>query len=367
MTTLKKTLFPMLLIIALLAYPGAVFAQDTSPAYTGEDISMADELTQEWYDEMYLSAQNYVIEPGTVVGNALRVKGQETLGEIEVSVMRAMEDSSLEDSDMISTDGRINIILLGIDARPGQKTGRSDCMILCSVDVNTAEIRMISFMRDMYVNIPGRNANRLNTPFFFGGADLLNETLKQNFGIGFDHYIAVNFSVLADLIDQLGGLDILIEDNYFKDRVNAVLKMDNKELGIPIETDLLKETGLLHLDGRQSQAYARFRFGAKSGGDFGRTGRQREVIMKIFDKVTKLSVAQMIQLAMNNIDKVSTDLTLPNLIELAPAALRLKGASFLEMRVPDDGQFISQTVNGMAVLVPKSTAINNAIRDFLTN
>lgn len=352
------------LLAALLLFTCA-FADTVSPAFTGEVVEIADELTQEWYDEMYDITANYVVEPGVRVGNALRIKGQETLDEVEIEVMNVMEGISLDENDMISSEGMINIILLGIDARPRQLTGRSDCMILCSVDTNKKTIKMISFMRDMYVNIPNHAANRLNTAFYYEGPELLKETLKKNFGVTFDHYIAVNYSILADLIDQLGGLEINVEDDFFMDRINAVIKMDNKELGNEIESGLVEAPGVQILNGQQAQAYARFRYGAKSGGDFGRTGRQREVIMKIFEKVVELPATSMIGLAVANLDNVSTDLTLPDLVKLAPTVLALKDAEFEELRVPGDGEFQSQTVNGMSVLVPDTNRIVKSIKAFL--
>lgn len=327
----------------------------------------ADEAAQDWYDQLYAQAEAYVPEPGVVTGSALLVKGQETLDETEIEVMLALESVELDENDMISSEGKINILLLGVDARPTQSTGRSDAMILCSVDTNTGTIKMISFMRDMYVQIPEHNPNRLNTAYYWGGPDLLFATLKKNFGVTVDHYVAVDFSVLGSLIDQLGGLEIDIEDEYFVDRVNAVIENDNKVLGIDPKDGFVEKPGLQLLTGKQAQAYARFRYGAKSGGDYARTGRQREVLMKIFDKVTQLSVGDIVSLAMKNIEYVDTDLTLVDLAKLAPVALQLKDATFEELRVPSDGYFSNKTINGMSVLLPDYNRIVDQIREFMAD
>lgn len=326
---------------------------------------MDDDAAQDWYDELYAQAEAYVPEPGVMEGDALRVKGQNTLGEVEVEVLLALESTQMDENEMISSEGRINILLLGVDARPGQSTGRSDAMILCSVDVESGSIKMISFMRDMYVSIPQHNPNRLNTAYYWGGPDLLFETLADNFGVTVDHYVAVDFSILGSLIDQLGGLEINIEDDYFVDRINAVIENDNMVLGINPKDGFVKEPGLQTLTGKQAQAYARFRYGAKSGGDYARTGRQREVLMKIFDKVTQLSITEMVDLAMANIDSVDTDMTLVDMIKLAPVALQLKNATFEELRVPADGYFQAKTISGMSVLLPEYDRIIEQIREFL--
>ncbi|MDO4741192.1 MAG: LCP family protein [Eubacteriales bacterium] len=330
-----------------------------------EALEMTDEMTQDWYDDLFAQVVSDEIEPGVVVGRALRVKGQESLSETEAEVMLTLENVQLNENDMISSEGKVNIMLLGVDARPGQSLGRSDAMILCSIDVETNTIKLISFMRDMYVQIPDHNPNRLNTAYYWGGEELLFRTLKANFGVTADHFVAVDFSVLGSLIDQLGGLEIEIEDQYFVDRVNAVIENDNKVLGIATNDGFVKEPGLQTLTGKQAQAYARFRYGSKSGGDYARTGRQREVLMKIFDKVTQLSVGEMVELAMANIGSVDTNMTLVDIAKLAPLALQLKDATFEELRVPADGYYEAKTIKGMAVLLPDYDRINAQIRAFL--
>ncbi len=256
-----------------------------------------------------------------------------------------------------------NILLLGIDARPGETTGRSDTMIILTVDADQNVIRMVSLMRDLYVEIPGRKNNRLNAAYVLGGAELLMQTIERNFGIHVDHYVAVNFSMLADLIDQLGGLELNVESDYYKDRINAVIKCDNKVLGIDVNDGLLEGAGLQQMTGKQAQAYARYRYGTADG-DFGRTQRQREVILKILEKLRGLSLVQLFRLAGDNINHVYTNLTLDEIIELAPAALQLQGAEVKQLRIPVDGGYSSKTVSGMAVLMPDRNKNIQALVDF---
>ena len=333
----------------------------------GEEAALSDNEAQDWYDEMYARMSRYVAPRGTVEGTALRCTGQETLTEVEVEILLALEGAQMDVSDLIPNEGRMNILLLGIDARPGQKTGRSDSMILVSVDLTTNHIRLVSFMRDLYVQIPGFGPNRLNAAYINGGFDMLNAALSTNFGITAEHYVAVDFSMLSSLIDQLGGLEINVQDQYFVDRINAVIAQDNKVLGLDKDDGKLSGPGLQLLTGKQAQAYARFRYGAKSGGDFGRTGRQREVIMKIFEKVQALSVLELAEMAARNIDYVKTDLTLVDLIRLVPTVLGLKNATFSELRVPSDGKFTNQTIYGMAVLVPDIKRIVAELREFFAD
>ena len=318
-------------------------------------------------------------------------------------------------------DGQMNILLLGIDARPGQESGRSDTMILLTVDANQKTVKLTSFMRDLYVEIPGYKNNRLNAAYRFGGpellfetlkenfgievdqyvtvnftmmADLVNqigglelyveipgyknnrlnaayrfggpellfETLKENFGIEVDQYVTVNFTMMADLVNQIGGLELDVESDYIRDRINAVIKMDNKALGIDIDTDLLSSSGVQTLNGKQVQAFARWRTGSS---DFERTQRQREVIVAILEKLkNEFSLMQLMRLAATNFDNVYTNMSLATIMQLAPALFELDLSSIEQLRIPVDGAYKNQTVSGMAVLVPDRDKNIAAINEF---
>ena len=291
-----------------------------------------------------------------------------------------LEEILLEDGDQIefhdaemsesleASIAKVNelrhILLLGIDARPGQTTGRTDTMIILTVDTDNQKIKLMSLMRDIIVAIPGRENNRLNAAYYFGGADLLLQTIENNFGIHIEHYVGVNFSLLADLIDQIGGLTLTVESEYYMDRINAVIKEDNKVLGLNENDGLLTQAGEQLMTGKQAQAYARYRYGT-SDGDFGRTARQREVITKIFHRLTEMSLVELSTLAMTNINNVVTNLTLQDIMLLAPAMLSLKDAEIEELRLPVDGGYKFQTVRGMSVIVPDRTKTMEAIANFL--
>lgn len=259
-------------------------------------------------------------------------------------------------------DGQMNILLLGIDARPGQESGRSDTMILLTVDANQKTVKLTSFMRDLYVEIPGYKNNRLNAAYRFGGPELLFETLKENFGIEVDQYVTVNFTMMADLVNQIGGLELDVESDYIRDRINAVIKMDNKALGIDIDTDLLSSSGVQTLNGKQVQAFARWRTGSS---DFERTQRQREVIVAILEKLkNEFSLMQLMRLAATNFDNVYTNMSLATIMQLAPALFELDLSSIEQLRIPVDGAYKNQTVSGMAVLMPDRDKNIAAINEF---
>ncbi|NLG25158.1 MAG: LCP family protein, partial [Clostridiales bacterium] len=191
------------------------------------------------------------------------------------------------------------------------------------------------------------------------------------FGVSIDYYVAVNFSLLADLIDQIGGLEIDIKSKTEMKYVNLVIKEDNVVLkkaypkqGIKTNDNLLTKTGPQLLNGRQAQAYARYRKGTS---DFERTERQRSVVLKAMEVVGRMSMIDIGKLALANLDKVSTNLTLSDIMVLAPAALQLKDAEVRQLRLPIDGGYQSKTISGMSVLVPNRSKTVKALTNFLLN
>lgn len=275
-----------------------------------------------------------------------------------------------DDVDSFMTEKRAqvsemrNLLLIGLDARPGEQTGRSDTMIIVTLDPEGNTIKLASIMRDLYVEIPGHKNNRINAAYVFGGPELLMETIEVNFGIHIDSYIAVNFSMLGTLIDSIGGLTLNVESEYYMNRINAVIKEDNKVLGIDVNDQLLTEPGEQLMTGKQAQAYARYRYGTADG-DFGRTARQREVITKIFEKLSGMTVIELMSLVVDNSENIYTNISVSDLASFAPVLVSMREAQIEELRLPVDGGYTSKTISGMSVLVPDREANVQALMDFL--
>ena len=281
------------------------------------------------------------------------------------------EEEQFDDNiDSYLTDKRAEVanmrhlLLICIDARPGETTGRSDTMIIVTLDPDGNVIKLTSIMRDLYVEIPGRKNNRINATYVFGGPELLMETIELNFGVHIDHYIAVNFSMLGKLIDSIGGLTLTVENEYYMRRINAVIKQDNRVLGIDRNDQLLTEPGEQLMTGKQAQAYARYRYGTADG-DFGRTVRQREIITKIFEKLNQMTAIELMGLVVDNFDNVYTNLSVSDLASYAPVLISMKDAEIQEMRLPIDGGYQSKTIAGMSVLVPNREKNMQALLEFL--
>ena len=96
-----------------------------------------------------------------------------------------------------------SVLLIGVDT--AGEAGRSDVMMLASVDPEAGDIRLVSFLRDLYVSIPGHGKDRLNAAYFYGGEALLKRTLEENFGVSVDHTLTAHFPTLVSAVDLMGG------------------------------------------------------------------------------------------------------------------------------------------------------------------
>lgn len=242
-----------------------------------------------------------------------------------------------------------NILLVGVDARANRFSGRSDAMILLSVNKEKKTITMTSFLRDIYCAIPKHGSNRLNAAFAYGGPELLKSTLQANFGISVDRYMVVNFTSVMEFIDAIGGLDIELSEEEIRVMNKHYISSQNKLLGNPEGTDIIAESsaGMNHLNGNQALAYARVRY---VGTDFARTGRQREIVNLSFERGKDMSLPEMLTMLENFLPKVRTDLTEEDFASLLLMMLDASSYTMDDMTIPMDGTWKNARINGMSVL-----------------
>ena len=204
-----------------------------------------------------------------------------------------------------------NIALFGIDSRAGgnSNTGLSDAIMILSINHQTNKVKLISVMRDSYVQINGRG-DKLTHAYGYGGAALAIKTLNENFNLDITDYVTVNFDQMSKVIDAVGGVYL------------DVTPAERRELNLLISeirgssSPWLKTSGEhVWMTGDQAVAYARIR---KLDSDQMRTSRQREVLMAIFDKVTSMSVLQYPSLAKSMIPMVTTSFTYSDVLEFLP-------------------------------------------------
>lgn len=281
---------------------------------------------------------------------ALFVVGFFILRGIVGSVYKKMEYKEAEafTSEPMKEDGVINVLLIGNDSRLAGDDGRSDAMILVSISDKTKTITMTSFLRDMYVEIPGHDGNRLNAAYAYGGAELLMETIELNFGIPIHRYALVNFQAFANLVDAVGGIDLELTNDEVN-WINAYLMEYNQLEGKDLATDFLDPSlsGNLHLNGPQALAFTRNRY---IGTDFGRTERQRKVLSAVIKKLPGAVATNGGELADGLFPNLTTNLREGECFNLSLNAWKFLGYEMVQQCVPLEGTYSNADIRGMAVL-----------------
>ena len=236
-----------------------------------------------------------------------------------------------------------NVLVIGTDGRTADDRGRSDSMILVSLNRKTNEIIMTSFMRDSYVEIPDNGWNKLNAAYAFGGPELLMDTIEYNFDVCIDDYVSVDFVSFVSLVDAVGGIDLEVSDAEAEE-INVILISEVNELvGDDRMSDLLNGGGKLHLNGKQALSYSRIRKVGNS--DFERTERQRRVMSLIFSKIKSFRPSMFKNLASDVIPDVSTNMSGANMYLLSlrmPFCARYK---VKQIQIPADGTFHGEDVD----------------------
>ena len=308
---------------------GRVEPQQTPVVDAGTSMPDSTELPQEQEDPPSMA-------PAT----------DDEIEDLETELQRNLEQME-ENSDLYTTNA-FNILLIGVDSRSDSMSGRSDSMILVSINKQTKQVTMTSFLRDIYLSIPGYGSNRLNAAYAYGGTELLVETIKANLGITVDRCLVVNFYLVMDLVDAIDGIDLDVTAEEI-DVMNGYIRHHNRLLGNPEGTDMLSESdaGTVHVNGNQALAYARVRY---VGTDFARTGRQRTVISKCLEKVKKMSLGEISGLAEKFLPRVLTDLSEGDCATLLLMMLNLGDYEFDNLTIPVDGTWNYANIRGMSVI-----------------
>ena len=270
-------------------------------------------------------------------------------------VNRVDKGKRMKTDASIASDDVRNILLIGSDTRSIEERGRTDSMILLSINKKTKKIYMTSFMRDMYVNIKGYYADgtecdtwgKMNAAYVYGGAELLMDTIEYNFDVQVDEYVYIDFYSFVDIVDAIGGIKMKVSDEEAEGMIPPMAeqnKIMQKEKG----SDYLTHGGNLLLNGNQALAYARLR--DVGNADFERTSRQREVISKIIDKVKKSGPLTMMDFARTASESLVTNMSRFDLYCLFYKALFSMNYKVESIRIPEDDQFSYATIDGQSVL-----------------
>lgn len=253
-----------------------------------------------------------------------------------------------------------NIALFGIDATDGE-TGRSDSIMIATLDPVHNKLKVTSVMRDSYVLIDGHGQDKINHAYAFGGPELSIKTLNENFGLNIEDFISVNFSSLPKIINILGGIDLQITDeeleyiNGYIDDINSKDGTNSSHIGY---------SGVQHVDGTQALAYSRIRY--TSGGDYERTQRHRTVLDALFNKLTSTSVSSYNSLLNEVLPYVQTNLNAADILSLGTKVLGI-GNNLEQDRFPRDGYGEGAMIDGVYYLTFDKETVKKQMRDYIFN
>ncbi|MBP3541450.1 MAG: LCP family protein [Clostridia bacterium] len=324
------------------------------------EFSVEEDLTEEERAQWEEWASEEEVKDMSLQAGAIELTPEEeaVLDDLASTLDESIHVDEVDLSDLSKNeklpDTVFNILLLGVDNRSTElKRGRTDAIILCSINTETGDIRLTSFARDTAVKIDGHSTTRINAAYAFGGAELAMKTINQNYQMNVDRYVLVNIHGLATIIDALGGVDIEMTSKE-AGRINFELRKE------PMD-DVKREkvpavNGVQHLDGMQAVTFARIR-GIDS--DLERTRRQRQLLETLFSTVMQdMTLDKMLNLISIALPYVDTNLTIDELLVLGNAVIngdmvekvQNGGVLFEQMRIPMNKKYSWKEFNGAALL-----------------
>lgn len=230
------------------------------------------------------------------------------------SIINKIERAPIETENLNITtndyDNVKNIALLGIDSRKDNDSGRSDAVVILTVDKSHKKIKLTSITRDSYVQIDGHSWDKLTHAYAYGKSELAVKTLNQNFDLEITDYVTVNFFEFARIIDYIGGVTVEVDEKEMRELNTNIIPKINKT---GIECDKITKSGTQQLSGAQALCYARIR---KTDSDIMRGNRQKEVLSAMFDSVKGLSVTKLPSVAEMILSECQTSLSTNDIMSM---------------------------------------------------
>lgn len=301
--------------------------------------NLVHEVTEYSMDTDLEETDEYILEGTPEITNS----PQEEIDKLEKAILENTEEN---DNELKNNDEVYNILLIGSDSREAGDSGRSDAMIILSINEKSKKIILTSLLRDVYLKIPGRKNNRINAAYSYGGATLLIETIEENFKIDIDKYVSIDFYAFIDAVDSIDGINLEITEKDIP-IINYYIKEINQHYGIDENTDLLTKAGSYSFNGKQTLGFVRNRY---NGTDFRRTERQREVIQKVFDKIKGLKLSRIKQLLDKVLPQVTTNLTKKKIVSLLISLPAYKNYEIEQWNIPMEGSYSFLTIDRMSVI-----------------
>lgn len=246
-----------------------------------------------------------------------------------------------------STKEVINILLCGEEAIGGGR-GRTDSIMIATINSKDNELKLTSIMRDSYVQIPGYTDNKINAAYHNGGMKTLIKTIKTNFGIAVDGYVLVNFDSFEKIVDAVGGIDITLDEKevQYLNSTNYISDPSNHTLSV----------GTNHMNGNQALGFARVRYVMRDGeyGDFARTLRHRTVMQALFQQVSEKSTLELIAMMPKILPLLTTNIEKDDLVSYITAGVKVRdqNSKIKTLNVPVEGAYKITRARGMSIILP---------------
>lgn len=253
------------------------------------------------------------------------------------------------DGDLAVSEGQAgvkNIAMFGVDSRDGENVGRSDAVMVLSIDSRSHTLKMSSFMRDSNVYIEGYGYDKLTHAYAYGGPELAVRTINQNFGLDITDYITVNFYDMTEIVDAFGGVELEITGEEMlevnRNLFNLSREAENEGSKAPIRhDDYFTATDGTHnmidgefiggkylLNGAQAVAYSRIRY---IGGDGERTSRQHEVLKGLLQRAKQRTVFSWPSIVHGVVPHCETSMGFMDIVKQVPFAfghIKIESATF---------------------------------------
>ena len=229
-------------------------------------------------------------------------------------------------------EGITNILLVGTDGKYIEKWNRSDSMMVVTIDSKNKDIRISSIARDTYVDIPGYSTEKLTHAYAYEGIDLLREVFKVNFNLDIDKYIAVNFVSFMDIMDELGGVEVNVEEKDIKEINNYIdacygyyKNKDEKD------KEYITKSGVQRLNGYQALAFSRIRY---TDSAFARDNRHREVAESVYKEFAQKGVETYKKCAEIILNNTKTNISPIEMMNLAYTVLKINDKDIDQFQFP---------------------------------
>lgn len=226
-------------------------------------------------------------------------------------------------------------------------SGRSDAIMILTLDEVHNKVKLTSIMRDSYVNIDGHGMDKINHAYAYGGPELAIKTLNENFGLNIEDFIAVNFESVKEIVNELGGVNI----NISEEEVSHISG--------------ITEPGVKKLNGDQLLQYSRIRYA--SGGDAMRTQRHRNILSSLYNDFKDTELKEYPQIISKLLPHVKTSFSSRELIDLGSKFYTELNGNLEEERFPLEGEGKSLMKGGIYYLQYDLEKAKNQMGEYIYN